>query len=68
VTTLNGKRNVPRLALTVEEAAESLGCSVDFFNEHVRPELVLVERGRKRLFPVSVLEKWLERNAGMEQR
>jgi excisionase family DNA binding protein len=56
-------REVPRLALTPPEAAYSLGVSEDFFTEHIRPELRCVRRGAKVLFPVSVLEAWLEREA-----
>ena len=29
----------PRLALTPNEAAQSLGCSRDFFDEHIGPDL-----------------------------
>jgi hypothetical protein len=43
---------VPRIALTQQEACASLGCSEEFFVEHVRPYLRVVRRGRKRLFPV----------------
>lgn len=54
---------VPRLALVREEAALSLGVSCDFFDERIRPELRCVRRGRKVLYPVSEIEKWLERTA-----
>jgi excisionase family DNA binding protein len=54
---------VPRIALTPAEAAESLGCSAEFFREHVDHELPWVRRGRKRLVPVSALERWAESNA-----
>jgi hypothetical protein len=30
--------SVPRLALTQQEACASLGCSEEFFVEHIRPE------------------------------
>jgi excisionase family DNA binding protein len=55
--------SVPRLALTVAEAAASLGVSDDFFREHVAPELRLVRAGRKRLVGVRELEKWIDRSA-----
>jgi len=55
--------NVPRLALGKAEAAASLGCSVDFLEEHVLPELRVVYRGRRRLIPVRELERWLEHEA-----
>jgi excisionase family DNA binding protein len=54
---------VPRLALSLDEAAESIGCSRDFFDEHVRHELRIVRRGRRRFVPVAELAAWLERNA-----
>lgn len=57
------RRPVPRLALRVEEAAESIGVSVDHFQRHVQGELRCVYSGRVRLYPVSELERWLERQA-----
>lgn len=58
-----GKRNVPRLALSMGEAAEALSVSRDFFDQHIRHELRVVRRGRKVLVPVRELERWLEQNA-----
>ena len=52
-----------RLALSKAEAAEALGVSVDFFEEHIQPDLKVVYRGRRRLIPVRELEAWLERSA-----
>lgn len=54
---------VHRVALTLEEAAASLGISVDAFAEHVQPHLRLLEVGRRRLVPVSELARWAERAA-----
>ena len=54
---------VPRLALTPVEAAQAIGVSRDFFDEHVRDELKLVRRGRLVLVPVVELEKWLASSA-----
>jgi hypothetical protein len=51
---------IPRLALSQEEAAAALGVSVDFFAEHIRPELRVVRRGRRRLYPVKELHRWLD--------
>jgi hypothetical protein len=57
-------RHAPlRLALTVTEAAESLGVSPDFFAEHGAPELRVIRRGRKKLIAVRELEQWLDREA-----
>jgi len=57
------KRPVPRLALRVAEAAESLGLSEEFFRQQVSPELRWVRRGRAKLVAVSELERWLDRAA-----
>jgi excisionase family DNA binding protein len=54
---------IPRVALTVPEAAAALGVGADFFNEHVRPELRVIRRGSKRLIPVAELQRWAEENA-----
>lgn len=54
---------VPRLALTKQEAANALGVSIDFFDEHIAHELRMVRRGRRRLVPVRELERWLAENA-----
>ena len=53
-------RAVPRIALTKAEAAESLGCSVDFLEEHVLPDLRVIRRGRKVLVSVRELERWAD--------
>jgi excisionase family DNA binding protein len=56
--------SIPRIALTPPEAAAALGVGPDFFDENVAPELRLVRRGRKRLVPVSELERWVAESAG----
>lgn len=56
---------VPRLAFSPIEAAASIGCSRDFFDEHVAPELRIVRRGRRKLVPVREIERWLEREAAL---
>ncbi len=40
---------VPRLALSKTEAADALGVSIDFLEQHVLHELRIVRRGRRRL-------------------
>ena len=59
------KRIVPRLALSIDEAARALSVSRDFFDQHIRHELRVVRRGRKILVPVQELERWLENNAAL---
>lgn len=54
---------LPRLALSKVEAASALGVSVDFFDQHVMPELRVVRRGRRRLIPVTELQRWLSDSA-----
>lgn len=54
---------IPRLALSREEAAASLGMSLDSFERHVQPTVRLVRCGRMRLVPVAELARWLEENA-----
>lgn len=48
---------VPRIALTQQEACISLGCSEEFFVEHIRPHMRVLRRGRKRLYPVDELRR-----------
>ena len=57
------RSQVPRVALTVGEAAEAIGVSPDFFSKHVAGELRIVRRGAKKLVAVRELESWLERAA-----
>lgn len=58
-----GTVSVERLALSVQEACEALGCGWDFFSEHVAPDLRIVRRGRRKLIAVAELERWLEANS-----
>jgi hypothetical protein len=52
------KRQVPRLSLTQNEAAEALGISVDHFERHVKQELPVVCVGGIEIFPVRGIEEW----------
>jgi excisionase family DNA binding protein len=57
---------LPRLSIGPGEAAEMLGVSRDFFDEHIKPELRIVRRGSKTIMiPVAELERWLEKNAAL---
>jgi excisionase family DNA binding protein len=59
----NGPAGSPRLGLTLDEAAATLGVSRDTFDRHIRHELRVVRRGRCLIVPVSELERWLDREA-----
>jgi excisionase family DNA binding protein len=54
---------VPRLALSKTEAAEALGVSIDFLEQHILHELRIVRRGRRRLIPLTELQRWIDNNA-----
>lgn len=54
-----------RIAVRRSEAAELLSVSVDFFEQHIQPELPIIRRGRVRLFRVLDLEQWATQNAAL---
>jgi hypothetical protein len=54
---------VSRLALSPDEAADALGVSRDFFDEHIACELPIIRRGRRKLVPIRALERWLSEQA-----
>jgi hypothetical protein len=54
---------VPRVTCTPAEAAVALGVSRDFFDEHVKPELRVIRRGRLLLVPIGELERWADDSA-----
>lgn len=58
-------RRVERLALSRLEAAQALGVSVDFLEDHVLHELRVVRCGRRRLIPVREFERWIEAHAAI---
>jgi excisionase family DNA binding protein len=60
---MSATRPIPRVTLTRQEAADSLGCSVDHFARHVQPELAVVRSSRLVLIPVSELERWVAEKA-----
>ena len=60
----DGRGSLPRLCVKPDEAAQMLGVSRDFFDEHIKPQLRIVRRGsRTILIPVVELVRWVERNA-----
>jgi excisionase family DNA binding protein len=58
-------RPLPRLALSPDEAAASLGVSRDYFDEHVKPEIRVVRRGRRVMVATAELERWLAQNSSL---
>jgi hypothetical protein len=60
----DGERALRRLCVKPDEAAEILGVSRDFFDEHIKPELRIIRRGSKTiLIPVVELERWVDQSA-----
>lgn len=55
--------NAPRLSLSRDEAAASLGVSRDHFDRHVLPHIRTAAVGRRVLVPVRELERFLEARA-----
>jgi excisionase family DNA binding protein len=62
-STRERKRGLPRLSVSPDEAAELLGVSRDYFDEHVIDELRVVRRGRRILVALAELERWLDQSA-----
>jgi hypothetical protein len=54
---------VPRVTLRPEEAADALGVSRDYFDEHIAGELRVIRRGRLKLYAVKELERWADDKA-----
>jgi hypothetical protein len=52
--------SVPRVALSRDEAAASLGMSLDSFERHVQPDLKVIRRGRLVRIAVLELERWAQ--------
>ena len=59
-TALETRRPVPRVALTLDEAAEALGVSRDHLERHILCDLRVIRVGRRLLVRVSELERWAE--------
>jgi hypothetical protein len=61
-------RPQPRLLLTKQEAASSLGMSVRHFERHVQASLRCVYSGQLTLYPLRDLERWAEDEATVSGR
>ena len=51
---------VPRITLSLDEAALALGISRDSLERHVLHDLRVIRRNRLRLIPVSELQRWAD--------
>jgi predicted DNA-binding transcriptional regulator AlpA len=63
---LEDRPTAPKLALTRPETAAALGISVDHFDRHVRPHLLVLQAGSSKRWPVSEITKWIENTTQME--
>ncbi len=61
-TVLQARRAVPRVALTLDEAAEALGVSRDHPERHILGDLRVIRVGRRLLVRIAELERWAERH------
>lgn len=61
-TALETRRPVPRVALTLDEAAEALGVSRDHLERHILGDLRVIRVGRRLLVRIAELERWAERH------
>jgi hypothetical protein len=51
--------DTPALALSIEQAAASLGISQSSFRRYVLPQVRSIKVGKVRIVPVVELERWL---------
>jgi excisionase family DNA binding protein len=58
-------RDIPKKAMTRQEAADSLGISLDTFERYIQPELRVLRIGRKVLVPMVELDAWIDKNAAL---
>ena len=54
---------VPRVALTIEDAAVAIGMSKRSFERHVMPDIRIIRIGRIRLIAITELERWANTTA-----
>jgi excisionase family DNA binding protein len=65
MSTVMQAREVPRVALTIDEAALALGMSRDHLERHVLPDLRVIRVGRRLLVRVAELERWAQRHEAL---
>jgi excisionase family DNA binding protein len=63
MSALSSKPPTPALALTIEQACAALSVSWDTWKASIEPEIRLVRLGRRKLVPVSELQRWLDAHA-----
>ncbi len=63
LTATKPARQVPALALSVDDACQALGVGWDFWREHIEADVRIVRVGRRKLVPVSELQRWLDDHA-----
>lgn len=62
---MKSSSNIPRIAYRTWEAAEALGVSEDWLEEHVLPFIRWYREDRMKLIPVAELDRWLKENSRM---
>lgn len=62
-STTPAPRPVPRLLLTRDEAAATLGVSLSHFKRHIQPHIKCVYSGRLRQYRPKDLERWVDSQA-----
>jgi hypothetical protein len=61
--TATAKPATPALALDIAQAAASLSVSWDTWKTHIEPNVRIVRIGRRKLVPVTELQRWLDDHA-----
>lgn len=57
------KPATPALALSIEGACAALSVSWDTWKAQIEPEIRIVRLGRRKLVPVTELQRWLDTHA-----
>jgi hypothetical protein len=66
--TAKPKTPLAPLAVGPDRAAELLDMSRDHFERHVAHELRCIRRGRRKLYAIAELSRWLEREGTRFER